>query len=111
MPRDQGLEALLNDDLAGLPGLSSKPMFGGLAWLLHGNLLCGSRDDGMLARIGKANEAWALATPGVARMISRGKPMGGWVRANADAYGDDAVRRKLLDAALTFSATLPKKPR
>jgi hypothetical protein len=109
MSRDHGLEELLNTDLERLSGLSSKPMFGGWAWMLHGNLLCGSREDGMLARIGKANEGWALEMPGVAPMISRGKPMGGWVRANPDAYGDDAARGKLLDAALAFNATLPKK--
>ena len=109
MSRDHGLEELLDSDLQGLSGLSSKPMFGGWAWLLNGNLLCGSRDDGMLARIGRANEAWALMMPGVAPMMSRGKPMGGWVRANPDAYGDDATRRKLLDAALAFNAMLPEK--
>jgi TfoX-like protein len=109
MARDQGLEELLREDLDGLPGLSSKPMFGGWAWLLHGNLLCGARDDGMLARVGKANEAWALGTSGVVPMMSRGKRMSGWVRANAHAYGDDTLRRKLLDAALTFTKALPKK--
>jgi TfoX N-terminal domain len=109
MARDPGLEELMNDDLGELTGLSSKPMFGGWAWLLNGNFLCGARDDGMLARIGRENEAWALRVRGVVRMISRGKQMGGWVRANPDAYGNDATRRKLLDAALAFNTTLSKK--
>jgi hypothetical protein len=103
------LEELLNEDLASVVGLTEKPMFGGWAWLLRGNLLCGARQDGMLARVGKANENWALAQPGVAPMISRGRPMGGWVRAGPEAYGDDALRRKLLKAALDFTASLPSK--
>jgi hypothetical protein len=103
------LEELLADDLGSVAGLKEKAMFGGWAWLLNGNLLCGARHDGMLARIGKANESWALDTPGVIPMISRGRRMGGWVRAGPDAYGDDALRRKLLDAALTFTRSLPKK--
>jgi hypothetical protein len=107
--RDAGLEALLSEDLGSVAGLREKAMFGGWAWLLHGNLLCGARHDGMLARIGKANEGWALALPGVAPMISRGRRMGGWVRAGPDAYGDDALRRKLLDAALDFTRALPRK--
>ena len=60
MARDKGLEELLNDSLAGVPGLTTKAMFGGLAWLVNGNLLCGAREDGMLVRLGKDKDAWAL---------------------------------------------------
>jgi hypothetical protein len=109
LARDKGLEELLREDLEGEPGLTEKPMFGGLAWLLNGNLLCGARDDGMLARLGKGNDAWALAMPDVVPMISRGRPMRGWVRAGPAAFGDDAKRRRLLDAALTFVRSLPAK--
>jgi hypothetical protein len=109
MARDPGLEELLNEDLGSPRGLSRKAMFGGWAWLLNGNLLCGARHDGLLVRIGKSNESWALKIPGVAPMVSRGRRMSGWIRAAPDAYGDDALRRKLLDAALEFSRSLPKK--
>jgi hypothetical protein len=54
----EGLEELLRECLQAEPGLTE--MFGGRAWLLNGNLLCGARDDGMLARLGKGNEDWAL---------------------------------------------------
>jgi hypothetical protein len=109
MARDKGLEELLEESLAGIRGLAKKPMFGGMAWLLRGNLLCGARKDGMLVRLGKDQDAWALRIPGVAPMMMREKPMSGWVRANARAYGDDETRRKLLDAALEFNRSLPKK--
>jgi hypothetical protein len=42
MPRDQGLEELIQGDLGSLSGITEKAMFGGWSWLLHGNLLCGS---------------------------------------------------------------------
>ena len=109
MARDPGLEELLSEDLSSVAGLRGKAMFGGWAWLLNGNLLCGARQDGMLARIGKANESWALDLPGVVPMILGGRRMGGWVRAGPDAYGEDALRRKLLDAAVEFAKSLPKK--
>jgi hypothetical protein len=109
MARNQVLEELLGDDLAQVRGLTDKAMFGGRAWLLHGNLLCGARDDGMLVRLGKGNEAWALSTPGIAPMLMQGRPMQGWVRAAPEAYEDDALRRKLLKAALEFTRSLPKK--
>jgi hypothetical protein len=109
LARDKGLEELLADNLAGVQGLTQKAMFGGLAWLVNGNLLCGSRDDGMLVRLGKDNDAWALRIAGVAPMVMQGRKMSGWVRAAPEVYGDDALRKKLLKAALDFNRTLPKK--
>jgi hypothetical protein len=64
MARNKVLEELLGDDLAQVRGITEKAMFGGWAWLLNGNLLCGARNDGMLIRLGKGNDAWALAMPG-----------------------------------------------
>ncbi len=109
MARDEGLEALLSDDLAAVRGLAQKAMFGGMVWLLHGNLLCGARHDGMLVRLGKNKDVWALEIPGVAPMIMQGRRMNGWVRASAEVYGDDALRRKLIKAALEFNRALPAK--
>ena len=109
MARDPGLEELVREALGVEPGLDEKRMFGGLAWLLHGNLLCGARVDSMLVRLGNGNDGWALEQPGVATMVMQGRSMPGWVRAGAAAYGDDALRRRLLDAALAFVRTLPPK--
>lgn len=109
MARDQGLEALLSEDLQGERGLTEKAMFGGWAWLVHGNLLCGARHDGLLVRLGKDKDAWALQMHGIVPMIMGERRMHGWVRAAPEAYGDDSLRRKLLDAALAFVRSLPMK--
>ena len=109
MARDEGLEELLREELQAEPGLAEKTMFGGRAWLLNGNLLCGARDDGMLARLGKGNDGWALETPGIVPMLSRGRRMEGWIRAGPLAFGDDSLRRRLIDAALAFVRSLPAR--
>ena len=109
MARDEGLEELLNDYLEAEPGLTEKAMFGGQAWLANGHLLCAARDDGMLVRLGKDNDGWALKIPGIVPMTSRGRLMNGWVRDASKAFGEDALRRKLLDAALAFVRALPAK--
>jgi hypothetical protein len=109
MARDPGLENLIREDLPRDAGLTEKPMFGGWAWLLNGNLLIGARGDGMLARLGKGNDGWALALPDVSPMISRGRAMDGWVRAGPAAYGDNALRLRLIEAALSFVRRLPPK--
>jgi hypothetical protein len=109
MVRDKGLETLIAEDLEGQTGLSEKAMFGGWAWLLDNNLLLGARDKGMLARIGEENESWALKIPGVIPMMMRDRRMRGWVRAGISVCGDDALRRKLIAAAIEFVSALPEK--
>jgi hypothetical protein len=108
MARDPGLEELIRADLPP-DAWTERAMFGGWAWLLNGNLVCAARADGMLARLGKGHDGWALSLPGVAQMISAGRPMAGWVRAGPEAYGDDGLRRRLLGAALDFVRGLPAK--
>ncbi len=109
MARDPGLEELLRSDLSGVRGLTENPMFGGMALLLHRNLLCGARKGSMLIRLGKGNDTWALKLPGIEQMVMQGRPVSGWLRANQDAFGNDALRAKLLKAALEFNRTLPTK--
>jgi hypothetical protein len=109
MTRDQGLEELIHDELSSISGLTVKAMFGGRAWLLGGNLLCGARDDGMLVRLGKGQDAWALRIEDITPMQLGNRIMHGWVRCGPDAYGDDALRRKLLSHAIGFVRSLPTK--
>ena len=66
MARDAGLEELIREELGERAGLSEKAMFGGWAYLLHGNLLLGAREGSLLVRLGKGNDGWALALSAVA---------------------------------------------
>ena len=109
MPRDAGLEELVHGALGSLPGLTEKAMFGGWAFLLHGNLLCGARRGSLMLRIGRDNEVWAFEIPGVIPVVMRGRRITGYVRATPEAYADDNHRRRLLDAAVAFTHTLPRK--
>ena len=109
MARDKGLEELLHDDLRSVPEITEKAMFGGWAWLLGGNLLCGAREDGMLVRLGKGGDSWALQINGVVPMISCGRTMHGWIRADSIVYGEDVLRKKLISGALEFVRSLPRK--
>lgn len=109
MARDQAMERLVTADLAGLDGLRTTAMFGGLAWMWRGNLLCGARGDGILLRLGKGNDAAALARDGVAPMAMGERRMEGWVRLSPEGAHDDSLRRELLAAARAFVETLPPK--
>ncbi|NWB83357.1 TfoX/Sxy family protein [Pseudomonas gingeri] len=109
MASDPGLEELMRDQLSIVEGLSEKAMFGGLAWLMNGHLLCAARNDGALIRLGKDYDREVLAISGITPMISRGRIMEGWLRVESETFADDLLAQKLLAEAVAFVRTLPRK--
>ena len=109
MAYDEGLAQILRDDLATLAGVTEKKMFGGLCFLLNGNMLCGVHRGGGMFRVGKDHEAKALAIDGAGPMQFTGRKMGGMVDVSDDVFEDDTRRRQLLDLALDFVGSLPAK--
>jgi len=109
MAYDEGLAELIRGDLADLSAVSEKRMFGGLAFMLDGNMLCGVHPGGAMCRVGKDNAPFALAVPGASPMEFTGRAMGGFVDVDDDAMIDDTRRARLLDLALDFVRTLPPK--
>jgi hypothetical protein len=108
MACDEGLAQLMRDDLAAEP-VREKKMFGGLAFLLNGHMVCGIHRGGAMFRVGKPNEAAALAVPGVTPMMFTGRPMSGMVDCSDEACADDARRGALMALALGFVRALPPK--
>ena len=109
MAYDEGLAQILRGDLEGAPGLAEKRMFGGLAFLLDGNMLCGVHSGGAMVRVGKDSMAEALAIDGVGPMTFTGRPMGGFVDVSDEAVADDARRARLMALARAFVQSLPAK--
>lgn len=108
MAIDEGLAHLLRKDLAG-ERITEKKMFGGLCFLLNGNMVSGTMKTSALFRVGKPNDEAALDIPGTYPMIQRDKPMAGFVELPTDACADDARRAALSGMALAFVKTLPPK--
>lgn len=108
MPWDEGLAQLMRDDLAPHP-VTEKKMFGGLAFLLNGHMVCGIHKGGAMFRVGKPNEAAALAVPGASPMMFTGRPMSGMVDCSDEACADDARRGRLMALSLSFVQALPPK--
>jgi hypothetical protein len=109
MAYDEGLAHMMRDDLAETPGIVEKRMFGGIAFMLDGNMLCGVHPGGAMYRVGKDNEPFALAIPGAVTMAFTGRRMGGFVELDDEAMADDTRRRRMLDLAFDFVRALPAK--
>ncbi len=109
MAFDTEIYEILARDLTALPDIAEKKMFGGVAFMLAGNMLCGVHKGGAMYRVGKDNQALALALDGVVPMAFTGRQMGGFVDVSRDALEDATTRARLLQLAQGFVATLPTK--
>lgn len=108
MAWDEGLAQLLRDDLAG-HGIVEKKMFGGLAFLLNGHMVCGVHKGGAMFRVGKEGYQTALAVPGITPMMMGDRPMAAMVDASDAAMTDDTRRGQIMALALAVVQSLPPK--
>ncbi|MEX2276503.1 MAG: TfoX/Sxy family protein [Cucumibacter sp.] len=100
------IRAALGDD----PNINERKMFGGVAFMLNGNMLVGPLKDGaLLVRIGKAAYAEALSRPGVAKMTFTGREMPGFVEVRDQGIETAEALADWIALATDFVATLPPK--
>jgi TfoX/Sxy family transcriptional regulator of competence genes len=84
-------------------------MFGGLCFMLNGNMLAGTFRNGMMVRLSKQDHEAAIKKPGASAMVMKDKVMEGFILIEADAVQSDAALQSWLDWALAYNATLPAK--
>jgi TfoX/Sxy family transcriptional regulator of competence genes len=106
---DQGLAERVRAALADTSGLTEKQMFGGLSFLVDGNLCVGVMGDELMARVGPAATEAALARPGSRLFDMGGRPMKGWVNVRSEVLEADDALAGWVGDALAFVHTLPPK--
>ena len=109
MAYDEELANRLREQLSGT-SYTEKKMFGGLAFLVGGNMsVAASRQGGILVRVDPAENDALLQEPGAAPMEMGGRgPMTGWLRVSADVL-DDATLAAWVSRGVAFARTLPSK--
>ncbi len=111
MAFDPHLADLMRSALGRRAGLRERRMFGGVCWMLHGNMLCGVVRDGFFFRVGPDLQAEALQRPGARIMDFTGRPMRGFVWLDADAADDAGLEDWIAFAGRHVGALPPKAPR
>jgi TfoX/Sxy family transcriptional regulator of competence genes len=107
---DQQLAESVRSALASKGTVREVKMFGGLGFMLNGNLVVAASKRGLLARIGKDRQREALARAGARPMVMRGRTMDGYIYVDPPALTARAVQA-WLRLAVAFVQTLPpKKP-
>ena len=97
--------------LADAPDLTEKKMFGGLAFLVGGNMaVAASGQGGALVRVDPAQTAALLETTKARPFEMRGRSMQGWLRVDADDLRTERDLTKWVELGKTYAASLPAKP-
>jgi hypothetical protein len=92
------------------PGLTERRMFGGLAFLIQGNMaVSASGQGGLLLRVDPAATESLLAEPQVRRFEMRGREMDGWLRVDPAAVEADDDLRRWVSHGVTYARSLPPK--
>lgn len=110
MAYDEGLAARIRDMVQGEPGLTEKRMFGGLAFLVHGNMaVSASGQGGMLLRVDPELTESLVDGQRVRRFEMRGREMDGWLRVDTEAVDADEDLRSWVEHGLAYARSLPPK--
>ena len=109
MAYDTGLAQRVREILEEEPGVEEKKMFGGLCFLLSGNMVCGIIKDDLIVRVGAEQYQAMLLVPHTRKFEITGRPLTGWVMVLARALDDDDDLGDWLQRAVAFVRTLPPK--
>ena len=109
MAYDEGLATRVRDVLAGTPGLVEKRMFGGLAFLVHGNMACGVRGDDLMVRMAPEGAAAALEEPDTRPFTMGGRTSKGWVLVAPAGHAGNHDLRRWVARGLDYAGSLPPK--
>ena len=109
MAYDDGLAQRVREILTDFTDFSEKKMFGGICFLIQGNMACGIIKYDVIVRIGPENYEAALKKPGARLFDFTGKPMKGWVVVSAESHESDDQLLSWIKQAVTFTLSLPPK--
>jgi hypothetical protein len=109
MAYSKSLAARVRQALASRRGIAEKKMFGGVGFLLHGNMLVGIWQDSLIARLGPEEGEAALTEPFVRPFDVTGRPMKGWIMIEPDGLDTDSQLSAWIERAHVFVSTLPRK--
>jgi len=109
MAFDERLAERIRGSLGRRKGLAEKKMFGGIAFLLNGNMCVGVHKSELIVRLAPEGTDAALAQPHTKRFDLTGRPMKGWILVEQAGLKTDAKLGKWVQVAAKYASALPAK--
>jgi hypothetical protein len=110
MAFDEGLAERVRAVLDERPDVAERKMFGGIAFLIAGNMCCGILGEDLIVRLAPDSAAALLESErGVREFDVTGRPMRGWLFVAPEATAEDSDLERWVDRAESFASSLPPK--
>jgi TfoX/Sxy family transcriptional regulator of competence genes len=109
MAFDEKLATRVRAHLSRRKGVAERKMFGGIIFMLHGNMCCGVHRDALIARVGPEEAGQALKEPHTRVFDLTGRPMKAWVLVEPSALAAGAQLEKWVRRAAKYASSLPPK--
>jgi hypothetical protein len=110
MAYDEELADRIRELVGSESGLTEQKMFGGLAFLIGGNMaVAASGQGGVLVRVDPTQSDTLVATTNARLMEMRGRQMQGWLRVDREDVRSDGELAKWVDLGVTYARSLPAK--
>jgi hypothetical protein len=111
MAYDEELASRIRGLIGGEPGLTEQRMFGGLAFLINGNMsVAASGQGGVLLRVDPDESESLIESSSAAAFVMRGRAMRGWLRVASGDVRDEAELAQWVELGVSFARSLPAKP-
>ena len=109
MAFDEAVAKRVREALAGAPDVVEKRMFGGIAFMVRGNMCCGVIGDRLMLRVGPKRYETALSRPHARAMDFTGRPMKGMVYVEPAGFASLRDLKAWIEKAMEFTLSLPAK--
>ncbi len=109
MAYSEELAQRVRDALYITPDLVEKKMFGGIGFMVQGNMACGVNKDDLIVRVGPDTYQEALDHPDTRPFDMTGRPMTGWVVVTETGYESDQALAEWVKKGVNFALSLPPK--
>jgi TfoX/Sxy family transcriptional regulator of competence genes len=91
------------------PGLTEREMFGGIVFMINGNMAVGVSGDELMVRIGKDAHDEAISRPGARTFDMGARPMRGWVGVSSEGFSSEEDLISWVEWGVSFAESLPPK--
>lgn len=109
MAYNEDIDSRISKIVTTWKNITHKKMFGGVCYLVKGNMFCGVYKDSLILRLGEKGAAEAMRSEFAQPFDITGKPMKGWVMMERDGFRGDEELEELLNEARDFASSLPLK--
>ena len=109
MAYDENLAKRITTLIADIPGFDEKKMFGGVGYLINGNMACGVHKLNLVVRVGPAAHDAAMNQPHTVPFDFTGRPMTGWLLVTPEGTSSDESLHNWVWKGIEFAQTLPPK--